>query len=418
MDLLSLEDLKKAWKASAADRDQLWSEDGSRRWNRSRGPISAMALSLKRISWHTEDGETLTDDKGVSRKAQDHSPGMWAKFLKESVQRLHERELSAKIGAANLEGRRGCMDVVRRNYRSSKLTGEQKNLVAVASTNALWTKKRAERCGYVVEDLSCGLCGLEVDTLHHRLWKCSHTSAVVQRRAHATQKVIDAAIKAGPRSALYNRGIMQHPCEDYPEAQKDTMVTLVRHGKRVEAHEFTLEGNVHLDGTCDQRQILDLKRAAWAVVQVNDNGEVESAAFGPVPACLPQTSQAGEYAALAAAEHLKTGKCNLFGDCQNVVKDWHKKSHRLDNCRKIYHGLVDESRQSEAKGSIDQFEWVKAHELGTVKARGDADEIRKAVGNDWADKGADEGNKMHPQPSESQAKEVEEQLERRRRRAW
>ena len=60
--------------------------------------------------------------------------------------------------------------------------------------------------------------------------------------------------------------------------------------------------------------------------EVNDKGEVEAAASGPVPACLPQTSQAGEYAALAAAENLITGESRLFGDCQNVVKDWHKDS--------------------------------------------------------------------------------------------
>ena len=111
-----------------------------------------MALSLERINWHTEDGEELVDDKGVRRKIQDHSPGMWAKFLRESVQRHHERALGEKIGAGDLKGSRCCLDVARRTYRSSKLSAEQKSLLAVATTNALWTKKRAAKSGYVVED--------------------------------------------------------------------------------------------------------------------------------------------------------------------------------------------------------------------------------------------------------------------------
>ena len=123
-----------------------------------------------------------------------------------------------------------------------------------------------------------------------------------QREKHASKETIQAAVKAGPHSALYNSGILCHPSEDFPDACSSTAVTLMRHGKVVDAKDFRLEGNVYLDGTCDQHLIQDLKRAAWAVVQVSDDGVVEASAFGPVPSSLPQTSQAGEYSALAAAE--------------------------------------------------------------------------------------------------------------------
>jgi hypothetical protein len=175
--------------------------------------------------------------------------------------------------------------------------------------------------------------------------------------------------------------------------------TFLMNGKVVEAKDFKLEGRVYLDGTCDQHPVRDLKRTAWAVAQVDESGTVRAAAYGPVPSSLPQSSQSGEYSALAAAEHLKTGACRLFGDCENVVGDWNKGNNRAKGSKKLYYRLVEEGRQAATAGNISSFRWVKAHEFSSTRARGDKEEIEMAVGNHHADALADEGNKLHPQAS-------------------
>jgi hypothetical protein len=147
------------------------------------------------------------------------------------------------------------------------------------------------------------------------------------------------------------------------------------------------------------------------VAQVDKDGTVKAAAYGPVPSSLPQSSQSGEYSALAAAEHLKTGACRLFGDCENVVRDWNKGNNRAKASKKVYHRLAEEGRHAETEGCISSFRWVKAHELSSTRARGDKEEIEMAVGNHHADALADEGNKLHPQASATRKAQIKEEIE-------
>eukprot|EP00959_Pyramimonas_sp_CCMP1952_P236513 4942670-Pyramimonas_sp.AAC.1 len=61
------------------------------------------------------------------------------------------------------------------------------------------------------------------------------------------------------------------------------------------------EGSLFLDGSCIQSKIRELSRAGWAFVLLSDQGHLLARVLGPVCSHLPQSSQAGEFAALAAA---------------------------------------------------------------------------------------------------------------------
>ena len=116
----TLDDLGKAWKEAGEDRRNLFTKGGKRRWTQVRGPIGALALSLDRLGWHTNDGLHFTDDKGETRAIDSFSPACWAILLKQSGQRSHEWDLGTRTGYPDLRGKRVCIDIVKRVSRASR----------------------------------------------------------------------------------------------------------------------------------------------------------------------------------------------------------------------------------------------------------------------------------------------------------
>ena len=107
---------------------------------------------------------------GISRDLTDVSPKMFSIATKESTARALERKVAESSGAEALVDRRACMDIVRSFVSSSKHSETHKTMVSTACFNALWTRNRLEREGYIVEDNSCERCGGPDDSIFHRLW--------------------------------------------------------------------------------------------------------------------------------------------------------------------------------------------------------------------------------------------------------
>ena len=126
-----------------------------------------------------------------------HSPAAFDGFLRDAVQRLHQRAVGARVGDPALGGRRVCADVVCAALAARRVGGEAKAAIVAASCNALWTKARAAKSGYAVADTRCDKCGSHPDTLHGRLWLCTDPHVVAVRRAAATDATIAAAVAAG-----------------------------------------------------------------------------------------------------------------------------------------------------------------------------------------------------------------------------
>ena len=75
------------------------------------------------------------------------------------------------------------------------------------------------------------------------------------------------------------------------------------------------------DGSCKQTGDPELTRAAWAVVEVDQEGQLVACLEGPVWRGAPQTAQAAEYVACASAIQIIDDDAELYGDCLNVVRD-------------------------------------------------------------------------------------------------
>ena len=89
----------------------------------------------------------------------------------------------------------------------------------------------------------------------------------------------------------------------------------------MEGYEGVMEGDIYIDGSCTTGPFKEFRRAAFAVVAMKEDGRVTAAASSPIWRSLPQTPQAAEYVALAAAAQLATGSSRICCDCQNVVND-------------------------------------------------------------------------------------------------
>ena len=70
------------------------------------------------------------------------------------------------------------MDKLLKCRGKAAMDEEARGFYKAAACDAIWTRTRLRDAGYLLEDVSCPLCGTQEDTLHHRVWNCLHASCV------------------------------------------------------------------------------------------------------------------------------------------------------------------------------------------------------------------------------------------------
>ena len=103
--------------------------------------------------------------------------------------------------------------------RSSRHTPKDKGLVAALATQGLRTRARLVRSGLAI-DVLCPLCSLAPDTIHHRLYVCGHPDTVEIRTRILKPWQLEEARQAAASSALWTKGWMEHPAEEWPDAME------------------------------------------------------------------------------------------------------------------------------------------------------------------------------------------------------
>ena len=313
------QDLSQAWKEGASNRHSVFATDGSIRWSQVRSPIGAMRLSLDRIAWHTDDGAVFIDGHHQKHRGF-HAPDV------ETAAESRRPEAAQEQPRPRNGLPRIPRETILHGHRKENLQIQQDlkggaRLVVAKAGNAVWTRKRAQQAGYTVEDTRCELCGAHGDTTHGRVWKCEHPPVKVAREAVSSRSIIKAALQADPDSALYNRGFFAHPTDDNPQAADDTVGHFAM-GRLAGSATSKKRDGLSLKGSCDQHMITDLRRAGWGAVAVGDEGNVMSVARGVIPADTIQSSQSGEYGALAGFAFIAIRVSQIFNDCANVVTAW------------------------------------------------------------------------------------------------
>ena len=203
------------------------------------------------------------------------------------------------------------------------------------------------------------------------------------------------AIAAGPLDPLYGRGLLPHPAECAPAPRAEGGECFQAFGEQCPVP-FTLEGNVYIDGSCTRTPCKELNRAGWGIVQLDCDGRPVRQASGPVWASLPQTSQAAEFAALAALVQLLDGPCVAYSDCLGVVRAMSDCASYASDPRKMYAAVLRGVMRDPGLVHVLAVLKVKAHQTKAMLTDMPAACRRLAAGNDAADAAADVGRRAHP----------------------
>ena len=423
-------------------------------WRAMAGPLAAVGLSLKRFGWDVTEALAWVDDLGCRRNLLDFSPAMWQTFFRASVQRQLERDLACQVRIdvslrtgehplplpclAQEDGPRVLTDVARAACApaSKKLDPLGKTLVACFYCDGIWTRTRLQQAGYVVDSLLCDLCGLEPDTLDHRMYRCTAPEAVQARtKAAGRTGLRDLPFSREMTDAdklLWLRGISLHPVHFVPPVPDEALFRVSVDGAEVEGAIQSedlrcLSGDLFWDGSCRSNvlrpdegsrpafRIPELARSTWAVTQVTPAGEPLRVYSGVVWNAYCHTPQAAEHVGFATACTYADGDYNLYGDCKGIV-DILQKPLRTRLAPSAMYGGLHRILARPGGGRLNHAQWVKAH---TADNASDAEVAALTpqkrfyvLANREADRAASTAHDLVPALPQSQADLVMAQLTR------
>ena len=119
---------------------------------------------------------------------------------------------------------------------------------------------------------------------------------------------------------LYTMGLFPHPGDFFPGPTE--MDPVYCHKDDPSKDDFSVSGNIFMDGSCFRSVVKELSRAGWSYVSVSDSGQELGHVYAPLASPLPQTAQAGEFGACTAACQNAVAPARGYSDCQNVVELW------------------------------------------------------------------------------------------------
>ena len=397
---------KEVWNASITSQprgftlpelNRLWSQARPlqiRFWRSCRGPVAACFLSLKRLGWQWTGPFTILTDLCDELVLTDRAPAQIMQDIKEGATRMLERAVASRSRDPLLVGRRAFVGPVQRLLKPDceELDAMGKGVLRSVHCCAVWPQVRLHESGYEVSRL-CPLCGIEEDTIHHRVWWCSKSAGA--RLRWASPALVREARAAGTGSALFNRAIGAHPAEDEFRPRP-----LVEGGVNFESEDPELlqlqgmRGDIYMDGSCSTDDVPELRRAGWGVIMLGDSGEVVARAYGPVQRSLPQTPQSAEFCAYVAATELLIGPGTLHGDCSNVVRAANLPKLQALSWRRPHAAIFKSIYKYEGRRHVQGVTKVKAH----VAEESVADPVlkRHAKGNNAAVEAANRGRLEHP----------------------
>ena len=194
----------------------------------------------------------------------------------------------------------------------NRLKGDRKVALHNIINDGIWTNTDLVNKGYNIDPI-CGDCNEGLDTVYHRCFTC--VKIETRARCSLGSSLYDSIIQKGDTSLLANRCLMPHPVMTSAPSKVTRFESL---GFEESDSFLPGDGEVFGDGSCLYPSDGSLARAGFGCVQIRPDGTLAKAIYGCVPVSLPQSSLAGEYAALACA--YDNGYGNIFaGDCQDVI---------------------------------------------------------------------------------------------------
>jgi len=236
-------------------------------------------------------------------------------------------------------------------------------LVRKAVTESIWTNTKLNAAGYVIDPL-CPLCGLHPDTQWCRRWVCGRPDVAAARDEAVPNWLVHQAKFEGEKSPLFKNAWATTPAMPPPAKEDVLWKAYDAEGNAANMQDVASNGFVFLDGSCSREPLARLNRAAAAltVVHLEPPYKLLGYIHGPVVRSLPQTPQAAEYVAYAAAAQIAIADTTLVGDCLGVVNHHAMIPEQKFGPRRKYAGVMRWVSKQKGAANIDLFEKVKSHQ--------------------------------------------------------
>ena len=165
--------------------------------------------------------------------------------------------------------------------------------------------------------------------MFHRCYECP--ALQTERDMYVSQEVRAAARAVGSQyREQFAHGIFPDPGAILPAGFPERHCQVFWHNRPPDG---LLEGHMFTDGSSTGSGAL--RRAGWAVVAVDDVGNLKAAAYGAVPSdLLPgQSARDGEDYAAAMAGQFTLDPLTLYIDCEGTVATIHGPKHKALGAR-------------------------------------------------------------------------------------
>ena len=265
-----------------------------RTWCCATDAAATFVLTLLRLGWSAQSARHLTTHVGKRIDLLAVTPktvGFW----------VDQATLAWTDSSANWGNSKDPLfwEAIRPLFTSGRLEGwsrwHQHVLVKLVS-GGIWTQERLARLRGVDED-RCQQCHEAPGTMFHRCYECPALRS--ERDMRVSQEVRQAARSLEPQyREQFAQGIFPSPASILPTGSLARACPVWWHNRPTDG---LLEGHIFTDGSSSGSGAL--RRAGWAVVAVDELGNLKAAAFGAVPCdvLLGQTSRDGEDYAAAMA---------------------------------------------------------------------------------------------------------------------
>ena len=245
--------------------------------------------------------------------------------------------------------------------------------------------------GYNIDPV-CTQCCSALDSIYHRCYTCPSIS----KRAEIAlgPELFSKILAAGPHSLMANRCL--HPdvvCQTQPSDSAICEFINFSPGDKFD------NGFVFGDGSASNPAHPEIARAGFAVVQINEEGELLRAIYGCLPRHMPQTPLAAEYAAFFMfATHVSIA--TYVGDCVDVLTNFNKGLAKALSPDKLHADTWKACLTKRGMSFCSDLSTLKVKAHQDISSISDVSQKFFAVGNAHADELAKKGAELHPPNSD------------------
>ena len=341
-----------------------------RPWQKVSGPAGALLMVLARLGWTPHSATHFTTHTGIKFNISKIAPAAVARYASNATLWWSDTMATAgKQGEPGIqifwEALQGLLKGPLSKHDAGALawTQSHRNALVFIIAGGEWTQHRQYLHGKAPTS-SCKLCNHPQCNLWHRRYECDAWQHDRQTRVptyllEAAARVTDPTLRE-----RFAKGLLPAPA---------ALIPLPRTTAQVSTHWINkpsserLTGSLFLDGSATGGLIPFLRRAGWAIVQVDAAGELVAAAYGAVPweSAPAQVARDAEDYAVYMLTKVASQPFTIYVDCAGTVeaardplvgtKPRHLRAHLWDEIWQHYAELrVNKTKAHATAAHIEQ----------------------------------------------------------------